>query len=341
VTDVDDVTVPGNANPAIDLVKQASPTTYVLVGERITYTLVATNTGNVTLTNVVVTDPKLPQLTCQPGSPATLSPGAKMTCTGSYVTTEEDVQTAEVRNTARVTGQPPGGRPPVTDEDTAVVTGPVADLAITKTHTPASVVVGQPVSFTLTVKNNGPGTAYGVTVRDTLPSALRLDSASGAGWTCTASAQIIDCALGAPLARGGESVITVVATTLSAGSGIVNVAVVDAKTKDPNPGNNRAEDVVGVAKAARVCPPDTVVRAGSLVVRGCRDVKVRALCRVKRPSAAGEVSYCKVRVRKNGSVKVISRSAYPVKVKVIWYAPATEDYEAFRKVQRYTIQPKV
>ena len=187
------------------------------------------------------------------------------------------------------------------------------------------------------MKNNGPGTSYGVKVTDTLPTGLTYVSATGPGWNCSNAAQLITCTLASPLANGASTEISVVATVTATSGQVINVAVVDSKTKDPNPDNNRAEDSVGVAKAKRVCPPGTVTKAGDVVIPGCRSVNIRALCRVKKPSVAGDVSYCKVRVRKNGSVKVISRTDYPVKVKVVWSAPATEEYAAFRQVKRYTI----
>ena len=44
-------------------------------GDRIVYTLTATNAGNVTLTGVTIVDPKLGTLSCNPAQPATLAPG--------------------------------------------------------------------------------------------------------------------------------------------------------------------------------------------------------------------------------------------------------------------------
>ncbi|MEI2784388.1 MAG: DUF11 domain-containing protein [Candidatus Nanopelagicales bacterium] len=339
VTDTDSQTVPGDVRPAIDIVKRADPQTYTQVGQVINYTLVATNTGNVTLRDVVVTDPKLANLTCNPAIPAVLRPAEKTTCTGLYTITQADVESGRVTNIARATGQPPGNKPPVTDEDTAVVTGPDADLGITKSHTPASVRVGEEVTFTLTVTNNGPGTSYGVSVKDTLPAELEYVSAGGPGWTCQHANQVITCDLAQPLAPRASSVITVVVKTVAASGQIVNVAVVDATSKDPNPANNRAEDVVGVTKEARTCPTGVTRIPGVAVIQGCRDVQVRALCKISRPKAAGQLSYCRVKVRKNGSFRVISKSQYPVKVKVVWFAPATDEYHAFRKVKRFTLKP--
>ena len=45
-------------SPALSIIKDANPATYDAVGDVITYTIVATNTGNTTLAAVTITDPK-------------------------------------------------------------------------------------------------------------------------------------------------------------------------------------------------------------------------------------------------------------------------------------------
>src|SRR4029077_3650892 len=47
-----------------------------------------------------------------------------------------------------------------------------ADVAISKTVAPASVLVGQPTTFTVVVTNHGPARATGVVVQDLLPAGL-------------------------------------------------------------------------------------------------------------------------------------------------------------------------
>ena len=63
----------------------------------LTYDLVVTNNGNVTLTNIAVSDP----IATVTGSPiATLAPGESVTLTASYRVTQNDLNAGSVYNTA-------------------------------------------------------------------------------------------------------------------------------------------------------------------------------------------------------------------------------------------------
>ena len=112
--------------PEITVVKQATPKTISTLGQLIDYTIVGTNTGNVPLTNVAITDTKVPSLTCVPGSPVSLSPGQSITCTGVYPATAADLTAGKVVNIATGVGTPPSG-PPVSSVGTATV--PVVPIA--------------------------------------------------------------------------------------------------------------------------------------------------------------------------------------------------------------------
>ena len=63
-----------------------------------TFTFLVTNTGNVTLSSLVVKDPMLALVSC----PATsLVPGAQVLCTGSvYTVTDADASRGWIKNTA-------------------------------------------------------------------------------------------------------------------------------------------------------------------------------------------------------------------------------------------------
>ena len=71
----DDEETPGEQNPELDIVKDDAGATYDAVGDVIHYTIKATNIGNVTLHDVVITDPNAVNLVCVAG-PAGPGPGA-------------------------------------------------------------------------------------------------------------------------------------------------------------------------------------------------------------------------------------------------------------------------
>src|SRR5690606_37251212 len=129
----------------------------------ITYASSVQNTGNVTLTDVSVTDPLLPGLSC-PAIP-TLAAGATqvLVCTGNvYAVQPADLDAGQVEYTATASGQlpaPPGGPSPdpVTDDDT--VTTPLAQapgLALVKTVTSTGPYAeGDTISYQFVVTNTG------------------------------------------------------------------------------------------------------------------------------------------------------------------------------------------
>ena len=92
VTDSDDETINAIQNPSVEIIKTATPTTYSTPGEEIEYTFTVQNTGNVTLSNVVVSDP-LFGLTF---GPVTLSPNASETFTHTYTVTQAAIDTGSV-----------------------------------------------------------------------------------------------------------------------------------------------------------------------------------------------------------------------------------------------------
>jgi uncharacterized repeat protein (TIGR01451 family) len=109
VTDPDDLVIPtSDPTPSIRLVKRADDRGPLKVGDKVAFGFVVTNTGNVTLHNVKVTDPMVTGITC----PATtLAPGASMTCTSNlYTVTEKDVKAKKIVNVAVAQGTPPKGK---------------------------------------------------------------------------------------------------------------------------------------------------------------------------------------------------------------------------------------
>ncbi len=176
------------AAPAITLDKTAGAPSGTTAGSTIAYTFVVTNTGNVTLTAVAVSDAKVGTVTCPA---ATLAPGAHTTCTATYTLTQADVDAGSVVNTATATGTPPTGAA-VTGTDTVTTTIP-AGPSITldkQAGTPSGATAGSTIAYSFVVTNTGNVTLAGVAVADAKVGTVTCPAATlapGATTTCTAT----------------------------------------------------------------------------------------------------------------------------------------------------------
>lgn len=103
--------------PAITLVKSCDPTGPYQAGDTVTYTFLVTNTGNVPLTGVAVSDP----LASSVGPIGNLAVGASTTVTGTHLVTAAEAAAGSLTNTATVTGAPPTG-PTVSATDSHTIT---------------------------------------------------------------------------------------------------------------------------------------------------------------------------------------------------------------------------
>ena len=135
------------------------------------YTLTATNAGNVTLTGVTVSDPKLGTLVCTPSQPATLAPGAQIVCTATYTLTQADLNGGQVAEHGHRRQRPDTGHPDA--EHRAAPAGPGAHARASRASLDPTVVApgnradaGDKVNYTLTATNTGNVTLTGVTVSD-------------------------------------------------------------------------------------------------------------------------------------------------------------------------------
>jgi len=109
------LTTPVAQGPGLDLVKTAqlddtNGNQLGDLGEIIEYTLTATNTGNVTLDEVVVDDPLIAPLACTPAVPAGLAPNEQIECTGVLEITPGELG-GPIVNIASVTGLDPDMQP--------------------------------------------------------------------------------------------------------------------------------------------------------------------------------------------------------------------------------------
>ena len=102
------------------MVKTASVPSFTAAGTSITYSYAVTNTGNVTLTSVDVTDP-MPGLSAVNCPNSSLAPGASETCTATYTTTQADLDRGSVTNIGTASGTVASSGQTVTGSSTVTV----------------------------------------------------------------------------------------------------------------------------------------------------------------------------------------------------------------------------
>ncbi len=176
VSDEDSETVDLIQSPEITLDKTGSVSGGTTVGDTITYTFEVDNTGNVTLTNVTVTDPLsgLTTIVCNPTQPATLAPNEVMSCSATYDIDQADIDLGKVDNEATATGTPPPEGEDVTDKDPETVDlSPNPSLSVVKTLTGHNdtdqdglVSLGETLTYLITATNTGNVTLHNVEVTD-------------------------------------------------------------------------------------------------------------------------------------------------------------------------------
>lgn len=185
----------------------------VALGSVLTYTVTATNTGNVTLQNVVVTDDLI---TPTGGTTpcAAVAPGGNCTLVGTYTVTQADVDAGEIINSA--TAQSDEIDTIDTEIASPVPQNPSIDL-VKQADLPEGVSLGAPgdvIEYTLTATNTGNVTLDNVEIVDDL-----------IGLTCTPS-QPAMLAVGESLACSGTYEIRI--PDLGSGA-ITNIATVSGE----------------------------------------------------------------------------------------------------------------
>ena len=158
--EVDEVTASATvttvkADPKLTVEKSASPESGVAVGDTVTYTVVVTNSGNVTVSGITLSD-KLMAAADVPEA-FDLAPEGTKTIEYTYTVTQEDVDAGRIENTATATGTDPKGED-VDAEDSVTITTEEAKatLSVTKEAEPTEgVAVGDKITYTVVVTNTG------------------------------------------------------------------------------------------------------------------------------------------------------------------------------------------
>ena len=251
---------------------KTAPTDPIEAGKDVTYTLAVKNIGpSDAVADVVITDrlpagfiyssnsgpwtcvadPATPtgqDLTCTLDASAGIPAGGNAPDLRVLVAISPDNDSGVYTNDARVTSgtiDDQSGN----DRDTADVTvARAVDLTVTKSHT-GTTLIGDDVTFTMRVTNNGPSRARDVVAIDTLPTGLQFVSADGAadGFTCDEIGSVVTCDLAGTLAVDEYAEFTVTARVLaSAFPSATNSVTVESDLTDLKPSDNTATDKVTV-----------------------------------------------------------------------------------------------
>ena len=174
------LTINATQTPALALAKSTATATFSSVGATINYTYVVTNSGNTTLFAVVkIADDKIPTVTCPALPPAGLAPTASITCTGSYTTTQADIDAGSISNNASASS--------------GAVTSTVQSVTVNATKQPALTIAkssttlgyasaGSVIPYSYRVTNSGNTTlSTAITVTDNKISSVTCPATPG-GW---------------------------------------------------------------------------------------------------------------------------------------------------------------
>src|SRR5690606_35585217 len=162
--DEDEVEVPSDKQPGIEIVKTADKASVSAAGEEITYTLTASNTVNTTLQNYTVTDVLFPEWR---GRIEQLLPGKSQPRTLPYTAPLPYTTLFRSVNVARVTGDNPGD--PDDEDEVEIPSDKQPAIEIVKTADKSTVsAAGEVITYTLTVTNTGNTTLENYTVTDVL-----------------------------------------------------------------------------------------------------------------------------------------------------------------------------
>ena len=233
--------------------KTASATS-VVINEAFSYSITVTNSGGPsTATGVTVTDVLPTQLTFNSGTITRggVVPGTGVTIVGSTITAaigdlaigESVIVTLNVTANAASTerNQQCNSDRCRTDPNlnnnsdmVDVTINAIIDLVVDK-RGPANATAGSQLVYTIDVLNNGPATATGVTVVDTLPAGVTFVSGAGTGATfdaTTTPGQVRVTLPNIATAQTSTFTITVNVPAGVAGTTLTNVAA--ATANEPN-----------------------------------------------------------------------------------------------------------
>lgn len=220
-------------------------------GSSFTYSLRLSNAGPLAAQNLVLTDTLPAEVTFVsadlPGGDCTES-GGTVTCTlvgleanataTATLTVTAPNQGTLLTNAAALNADTIDGFP-ANNQSSLQTPVHAADLNLTQSASREIVVPTAPLTYTLTIQNNGPSAVSHLVLTDTLPDGASFVGADLPGGSCAESSGTVTCTLDA-LANGASVSAALQITAPDATDSFTNTASVNADQADAYPANNQA-----------------------------------------------------------------------------------------------------
>ena len=251
-------------------ITKTAPPTATAGGPTFDYTIVWTNNGPDTATNVTMNDPlptgiefvsinqnSGPTASCTTPTAGTggtilciITPLASGTSLNFTVTVQANASVPNgtiSTNTATVSSDTADPNPANNTSTSNTTISATAEVGVSKTA-PATATAGTNISYNITVTNSGPSNAASVSLTDTLPAGTSFVSVTqntGPTFACSGGATVT--CTNASLALGSSATFTIVAAINATFSGVLsNTANVSSSTSDSNPANNSSTATTNV-----------------------------------------------------------------------------------------------